>query len=68
MRASWKSTASIYRNRPSLCAGFIGRRLPAGCILQGMAKQTAVPKKLKKFEKKYPEVWAAFVALGAACH
>ncbi len=33
-----------------------------------MAKQTAVPKKLKKFEKKYPEVWAAFQALGAACH
>lgn len=33
-----------------------------------MAKQTAVPKKLKKFEKQYPEVWAAFQALGAACH
>lgn len=33
-----------------------------------MARQTAVPKKLKKFEKKYPDVWAAFQALGAACH
>ncbi len=33
-----------------------------------MAKQTAVPKKLRKFEKKYPEVWTAFQALGAACH
>lgn len=33
-----------------------------------MAKQTAVPKKLKRFEKRYPEVWASFQALGAACH
>jgi len=33
-----------------------------------MAKQTAVPKKLKKFGKQYPEVWAAFEALGTACH
>lgn len=33
-----------------------------------MARQTAAPKKLKKFEKKYPDVWAAFEALGTACH